>query len=386
MLAFIVSPHAPDTKTRILAQAFERFGCAITWTKTIEAAARDPRVMSERDSIVVVPTGPDAKPDVDSVIEHASSIAGRAFVLYVADKISPGDYKRLLRLGSADSADWRSAIREIESLIQRLRTRESDVMPTSDPSAHRVVTFVGTGGGAGNTTLALESAAHLASLKGARARRVAVLDLQFAQSAMCDYFDLTPRLDLNALAADPQRLDNYMLEILASKHACGLDIFSCSEPYEPRSGNTIIFLLLNRLVDRYDSVLIDLPRYGAAEDDEILRNSDLIVVTGRYCVPSVKHVRKTIDKIAALDVPRDRIAVALSDADSNLWGGAAPRFATESVLPGVRVLGVRRDRAFALECVDSGKSMMLSQPRKGICQDIKKVADLVGSLAPAASS
>ncbi|MCX7900596.1 MAG: hypothetical protein N2444_11080, partial [Methylocystis sp.] len=202
-----------------------------------------------------------------------------------------------------------------------------------------------------------------------------------------DYIDLSPRLDLNTFANNPERLDDYMLDILASRHGSGLDIFACAKtlgaPAAGSGGEAATYLLLNRLLERYNIVLIDIPAYRTSEADEIIRNSDFVFITSLYSVPAIKRSQRLAQRIRELGVAADRRAIVVNDSETNFMGAFVKRFDAESVLTGERILYVRRDRQFALECVDAGFSMTLTDRKRGISKDLAKVATLVEAVTPA---
>lgn len=391
MLAYIVHPKFEDTNAVTIRDVLTKLECETINVPTIAAAAQDSRIAGTNDSIVVVPTSDSWRPDVGEMIKDANRLIGRAFIIYIADTISPADYKALIRLGSADSIDWDSALHEINGIIERLKTHGLSGSPKEpvDTSNNRVISFVSTGGGCGNTTMAIETGILLASSSTAR-QRVALLDLELRDSVVCDYLDISPRLDLDAFAHNPERLDDYMLDILASRHSSGLEVFACAKSDSARTAaagaETAIYLLLNRLLERYNIVIIDVPSHRASEIDEILRNSDFVFVTSLFSVPSIKRSKRMTQRIDALPIAPERRAVIVNDAETNFLGAVVRRFDVEHALPGERLFYVRRDRQFALECVDAGFSMAVTDPKRGISKDFSKLAELVEIVKPAAAA
>jgi Flp pilus assembly CpaE family ATPase len=130
-------------------------------------------------------------------------------------------------------------------------------------------------------------------------------------------------------------------------------------------------------------VLIDVPSYRATDYDEILKHSDFIFLTSLYSVPSVRRCHRLVQRIDGLKVARDRRAIVINDAETNIIGTVMKRFDVETALRGERVCFVRRDRSFALECADAGFSMMQTDPKRGICKDMAKLGELIETLRPA---
>src|SRR5262249_3737394 len=71
----------------------------------------------------------------------------------------------------------------------------------------QIYTFIPSVGGAGVTTLAIQTALLLLN-SGARTRpSTCLVDLDFQHGACADYLDLEPRLDLKEIEPRPERLD-----------------------------------------------------------------------------------------------------------------------------------------------------------------------------------
>jgi Flp pilus assembly CpaE family ATPase len=386
MLAFVVKPDQADPEVALLEQLLKKHGYAVVTKDTIEDAIGDPKLKAHTDSLVLIPATGTCQVDVERVIGLASQFRGYAFVIYVADEISQALYKALVRTGVADCVSWNSAMREIAEISQRAHTgaREPAQPGATGGSTRTVVSFAGTSGGAGNTTLALESGICLASLKGKDARRVAIVDLDFQRSVMADYLDLFPRLDIAELVRNPQRLDRYMLDIFTSKHPSNLDIFACANSNIDFCAidGSVVFSLLDQLSDHYDTVLLDAPRCRTAWLDGVLTNSDLVFVTGRYSVPSVKQIAHELKHLRELKLGPERVGVIINQCQKHFLGGVVRNSNIDAVVSGQRVFYVRQDPSFALECVNTGASMVQSNRGRRICRDIKKISEAVLAVRP----
>lgn len=386
MLAFVVKPDQADPEVALLEQLLEKHGYAVVRKDTIEAAIGDPKLMAHTDSLVLIPATGICQVDVERVIGLAAQFRGHAFVVYVADEISHAHYKALVRTGVADCVSWNSAMWEIAEISRRAHAGapEPARAGTAGGSARTIISFAGTSGGAGNTTLALETGICLASLKGKDARSVAILDLGFQRSVMADYLDLAPRLDIAELVRNPQRLDRYMLDIFTSKHPSNLDIFACANSNIDLCAidGSVVFSLLDQLNDRYDTVLLDAPRCWTAWLDSVLTNSDLVFVTGRYSVPSVKQIAHELKHLREFKLGLERAGVIINQCQTHFLGGVVRNSNIDAVLAGQRVFYVRQDPSFALECVNTGASMVQTNPGRRICRDIKKISEAVLAVRP----
>jgi pilus assembly protein CpaE len=386
MLAFVVKPDQADPEVALLEQLLEKHGYAVVRKDTIEAAIGDPKLKAHKDSLVLIPVIGACQVDVERVIGLASQFRGHAFVIYVADEISQAHYKALIRTGVADCVSWTSAMREIAEISRRAHAGAPEpARPgAAGGSPRTVVSFAGTSGGAGNTTLALETGICLASLKGKDARRTALVDLDFQRSVMADYLDLSPRLDIAELVRNPQRLDKYMLDIFTSKHPSNLDIFACANSNIDFCAidGSVVFSLLDQLNERYDTILLDAPRCWTAWLDGVLMNSDLVFVTGRYSVPSVKQIARELKHLRELKLGPEHAGVIFNQCQKHFLGGVVRNSDIDAILAGQRLFYVQQDSSLALECANTGASMVQTNPRRRICRDIKKISEAVLAVRP----
>jgi pilus assembly protein CpaE len=382
MLAFVVNGGQPDRRIPVLEQLVAKLGYVISRKDTIAAVVNDPALKGNSDSLVLIPVTESSPVNVELVIGLASQFKGRAFAIYVTDEISQADYKALIRTGAADCVSWESANGEIFEICHR-RHHSGAVKPAGPGGPnHTVICFRGTGGGAGNTTLALETGVFLASQKDEDARRVAIVDLDFQRSVICDYVNLTPQLDIADFIRNPQRLDKYMLEIFTSKHPSGLDLFACAHGnIDYGTGDvSAIFSLLDQLAEHYDTVLLDVPGCRTGWLDRVLTNSDFVFITGRYSVPSVKQIAHELKNLRQLGIEAQNLGVIINWCQRSLFGSIVRKSDVESALAGQRIFYVQEDQSFALDCINVGNSMAAAGSMRGICRDIKKISEAAAAV------
>src|SRR5262249_35124289 len=219
---------------------------------------------------------------------------------------------RLLQTGAGDWVSTRDAAQEIADVLWRRMS------PSAAPRAARrkaaIAAFVSSGGGVGNSTLAVEIGAQLKINKSTRERSVCLIDLDFQNSHVCDYLDIEPRLQIDDLAANPGRLDAQLLELFLSHHSSGLDVLSA-----PRSKANPLELnvaaldaLFGMVSEKYEFLLVDLPASWRATTPPILSASALVVVVGLNTIPSLRAVHDTLEAVRATKPLTAQIAVAIN--------------------------------------------------------------------------
>ena len=107
----------------------------------------------------------------------------------------------------------------------------------AETAAAQIFTFLPAVGGAGVTTLAVQTAMLLLN-SGPRGKTATCLvDLDFQHGAAADYLDIEPRLNLGEIEPQPERLDRQLLEVMLSYHTSGLAVVAAPKS---SSGNALV--------------------------------------------------------------------------------------------------------------------------------------------------
>ena len=163
----------------------------------------------------------------------------------------------------------------------------------------QIYTFLPAVGGAGVTTLAIQTALLLLQ-SGSRTRPTTCLvDLDFQHGACADYLDLEPRLDLREIEPRPERLDRQLLEIMLSHHASGLELIAApNRPAEMRSFDPdMVTRLLDLVSSHFDYVIIDMPRTWFSWTDSVLLGSNKLFIVSEMTVPSLRQAKGLVAAI-----------------------------------------------------------------------------------------
>src|SRR5262245_32228657 len=168
-------------------------------------------------------------------------------VIVVTQAFDEGVARTLLQMRVADF--MAKPVSPIELVRTCARVRKAPAV--SEAAEEQIYTFLPAVGGAGVTTLAVQSAMMLLN-SGQRGKTSSCLvDLDFQHGACADYLDLEPRLNLNEIEPRPERLDRQLLEVMLSHHSSGLAVVAATNrPAEMRSFDPDV---VTRLLDTVSS-------------------------------------------------------------------------------------------------------------------------------------
>lgn len=367
--AFVIHPDPANeriaTLTRLLHQLGQSASVVAGWPEAPQGQG-----YSRNLKLITVPDTAGDTSLAEKVVQYLANDQSGSFLLYIADTMAPDLYKRLVKSGRGEWISWQAVPLELPDLVSRLSAS------TGDAAAAKVISFLPSAGGVGNTTLAVETGYCLASEKRKDDPRVAVVDLNFQSSTLADLLDLESNLDISELVDRPERLDDRLIDVFTSRHSPRLDVFSSPTRFERRelSYSGVVFSLLDGLSRRYDFVIIDLPHHWVPWVDNVLQGSDGVAIVGGSTVPAVKQLAKRVEHVTSLDISPEKTQVVVNQCDVTLFGSIARKPDIGRVLAQGTPIYVRRDTATANQAANTGKPMLDLAPRRPVCKSIRRLA------------
>jgi pilus assembly protein CpaE len=182
------------------------------------------------------------------------------------------------------------------------------------PTEAQIYTFLPAVGGAGVTTLAVQTAMLLMNSAGQRAKpSTCLVDLDFQHGAVADYLDLEPRLNLAEIEPRPDRLDRQLLEVMLTYHASGLAVVAApNRPAEMRSFDPdVVTRLLDLVSTNFEYVVFDMPRTWFSWTDSVLLGSNKLFIVAETTVPGMRHAKQLVSAIRERlgDGPKPQVIV-----------------------------------------------------------------------------
>src|SRR5439155_2679866 len=162
--------------------------------------------------------------------------------------------------------------------------------PATEAADSQIYTFLPAVGGAGVTTLAVQSAMMLLNSGPRGKSSTCLVDLDFQHGACADYLDLEPRLNLGEIEPRPERLDRQLLEVMLSHHPSGLAVVAApNRPAEMRSFDPdVVTRLLDMVSTTFDYVVFDMPRTWFSWTDSVLLGSNELFIVSELTVPGLR--------------------------------------------------------------------------------------------------
>ncbi len=239
----------------------------------------------------------------------------------------------------------------------------------------KIYTFLPAVGGAGVTTLALQSAMLLLNSGPGGRSSTCLVDLDFQHGACADYLDLEPRLNLNEIEPRPERLDRQLMEVMLSHHPSGLAVIAApNRPAEMRSFDPdVVTRLLDMVSTQFDYVVFDMPRTWFSWTDSVLLGSDELFIVSEMTVPGLRHAKQLVEAVRERlgDGPKPKVIV--NRFEQQMFSTGLRKNDIERVLGDSFAACIPNHYAIVREAIDRGVPLEDVKPGNKITLAIKKM-------------
>src|SRR6266436_6103684 len=261
------------------------------------------------------------------------------------------------------------------SPVELVRTcaRVAKGAATVETTEAQIYTFLPAVGGAGVTTLAVQSAMMLLN-SGQRVKSATCLvDLDFQHGACADYLDLEPRLNIGEIEPRPDRLDRQLLEVMLSHHPSGLAVVAApNRPAEMRSFDPdVVTRLLDLVSSHFDYVVFDMPRTWFSWTDSVLLGSNRLFIVSEMTVPGLRHANQLVEAV------RERLAdgptpkVIVNRFVQKMFSSGLRKSDIEQVLGGAFAACIPNNYGLVREAIDRGVPLDEIMPGNKITAELK---------------
>src|SRR6266568_575085 len=263
------------------------------------------------------------------------------------------------------------------SPVELVRTcaRVAKGAATAEATEAQIYTFLPAVGGAGVTTLAVQTAMMLLN-SGQRGKSpTCLVDLDFQHGACADYLDLEPRLNLNEIEPRPERLDRQLMEVMLSHHPSGLAVIAApNRPAEMRSFDPdVVTRLLDMVSTQFDYVVFDMPRTWFSWTDSVLLGSDELFIVSEMTVPGLRHAKQLVEAVRERlgDGPHPKVIV--NRFEQQMFSTGLRKNDIERVLGDSFAACIPNHYAIVREAIDRGVPLEDVKPGNKITLAIRKV-------------
>ena len=238
----------------------------------------------------------------------------------------------------------------------------------------RIYSFMPAASGNGATTLAIQ-AAFLLHNQSAEKTKTCIVDLNFFEGACAEYLDLEPRFKLAEIAAQPDRLDQHLLDAMISKHSSGLGVLaSPAAPMEiPSIDTDVVLRILDIVAVHFDNVVIDLPKAWLPWTNTILMGANETYIVAEMTVPSMRRAQRLIQAIQEMSGNNLHPKVIVNRFERRGFNGGISAADVEKLLGEYFAGGVANNYKLVRDAVDRGVALHEIDPTANVIEDLKRI-------------
>jgi pilus assembly protein CpaE len=263
------------------------------------------------------------------------------------------------------------------SPVDLVRTCARVATPSSstEGTEAEILTYLPAVGGAGVTTLAVQSAMMLLNSGPRGKASTCLVDLDFQHGACADYLDLEPRLDLGEIEPRPERLDRQLLEVMLSHHPSGLAVIAApNSPAEMRSFDPeMVTRLLDLVSTHFDHVIFDMPRTWFSWTDSVLLGSNKLFIVSEMTVPGLRHAKQLVEAVRERLAEGPQPQVIINRYEQKLFSSGLRKADIEQVLGPAFAACIPNHYGLVREAIDRGIPLDEVKPGNKITLQLKKL-------------
>lgn len=235
----------------------------------------------------------------ESLARALKQVPPETAVLVTAPDATVDSVCRVMRLGVADFIPHPLTRENVIGALQTLTAKRVGHGGGGRPGG-RVITFVRSCGGAGATTLAIQTGWELLQ-RGKRGKgSVCLIDLDLQFGNMAISLDLRGQFGLMHILEGMASLDGAFLKGAVSHHSSGLDLLAAPERVLALDALTrqSVDAILGVARHEYDFAVVDLPHVWNDWTVEVLTKSDLVVLVTELSVTGIDRLRRELQLLA----------------------------------------------------------------------------------------
>jgi pilus assembly protein CpaE len=335
-------------------------------------SSRDGELDLENVTVVVADLDAGDEAEMEALERLVTRIGSWPPVVAVTQKFEETVARRLMQMRVADFLVKPVPPVELVRTCARVAKAPANEEATAEAE---IFTFLPAVGGAGVTTLAVQSAMLLLN-SGARGKTATCLvDLDFQHGACADYLDIEPRLNLNEIEPRPERLDRQLLEVMLSQHQSGLAVIAApNRPAEMRSFDPdVVTRLLDLVSSNFDYVVFDMPRTWFSWTDSVLLGSNKLFIVSEATVPGLRHARQLVEAIRERLGDGPHPEVIINRFEQKLFSSGLRRTDIEQALGEEFAASIPNHYGMVREAIDRGVPLDEIKPGNKISAQLKKL-------------
>jgi pilus assembly protein CpaE len=267
---------------------------------------------TSRADLLISELGDEAEKDfqlIQSLLD--SDAVGEVFL--TSPYSDPTILLRAMRTGAKEFLTQPIKEEEVRQALKRFKETKEKSKSRMPAEMGQIIELIGSKGGVGTTTVAVNLAVSLAEMEGVES--VVLVDLNMVFGEVPLFLEMNPNYDWGEITKNISRLDATFLMNILSKHPSGVYVLpspACLNGNE-RPTPQIMKPLLGLMKRMFDFVVID---GGQSLDEtglELLKTSDIVLLVSNLSLPCLANTKRLLNSFYYLGYPsKEHIKVVIN--------------------------------------------------------------------------
>lgn len=278
-------------------------------------------------------------------------------------------YREMIEAGVAEYLVKPITEKALIGALARLDEKPAETAKAAAPERRPVIAVVGTRGGVGASTVAI-NCAWLVSHEFKRRAALLDLDLQYGTVALA--LDVEPTHGLREALEHPSRIDSLFISSATVKLGERLSILAAEESVDSELAydSTAIDLLIDELSRQADCVIVDVPRGLAATRVRVLANASEILLITDLSLAGLRDAIRLQGQIQML-APGSKVLYVANHLGGH--AGGVPRAEFERALGHKLDFVIPDDPKAAAAAANGGKPIVALAPGSKVVAPLKQI-------------
>ncbi len=248
-------------------------------------------------------------------------------VVLIAEDVTPASLHQLLRQGADEFLPYPLPEGELAAAVERMRKPPAQPVHQSQDTSKDGVKLSGGGdgvliavqglaGGVGATTMAVNLAYELATMRDENAPKVCLIDFGLQFGTVATYLDLPRREAVLELLSDVETMDGDSFGQALVSYEEKLQVFTSPSDILPLDmiGPTEVQALLDVARDHFDYVIVDMPNTIVQWTETVLNEAQVYFAMVGLDMRSAQNTMRLKRALQAEDLPYDKLRYVLNHA------------------------------------------------------------------------
>jgi len=363
---------------------------------TVKLEIKDPKLKSRFEKILRSVTGfniqgPTAKDISDLLIFELGDKVDQEFqfvqdllnigevgeVFFVSDHSDQAVLLRAIRIGAREFFSLPAEDEEIKHALKGFKERKAKAEGAVSLKDGEIINIIGSKGGVGTTTVAVNLAVSLAEKKSVQS--VALIDMNLLFGDIPLFLEIEPKYNWSEITKNISRLDDTFLKNILSIDASGVCVLPSPSYLQDQNEATPAIMERLLLVMRrmFDFVVIDGGQSLGNISLKILELSNTLLLISNLTLPCLSNTNKLLRTFHDLGFPpKENIKLIinryLKKSDISIKDA-------ETSLEKEIFWTIPNDYQTTVTALNRGKALSQFAPREAITNNFRKLADQMAS-------